>query len=415
MSGAGDVSAAGLSADFAALFGYTPLGCFRAPGRVNLIGEHTDYNNGFVLPIAIDRAVHVAIGRRGPAGDSEAVSNSATAATGTAAPPQQDSSIRIVSNHRDENGRRLEGQFTAEELVPGRMQGWLSHAAGVVFEIARTTGTTVSGIDLFIDSTVPVGAGLSSSHALEVAVLIALDEVFELGLGEKEKALLTQRAENDFVGAPTGIVDQAASIMSHAGHALFLDCQDLSHSQIPFDLTAHGLRLMVIDTRVSHSHSESGYGDRRRSCEAAAHALGVTSLREAIPTDNQALLTPEQLKRVGHVITENARVHATVAALEAGDLDGIGELLLASHESLAHDYEVSCPELDLAVATAMDAGALGARMTGGGFGGSAIAMVAEDRIDIVSAAVTRAFAAAGHREPHIFIVTAAAGAGRYED
>ncbi|MCD1285863.1 MULTISPECIES: galactokinase [unclassified Brevibacterium] len=415
MSGAGGVSAAGLSADFAALFGYAPLGCFRAPGRVNLIGEHTDYNNGFVLPIAIDRAVHVAIGRRGPAGGSEAVSSSATAATGTAAQPQQDSSIRIVSNHRDENGRRLEGQFTAEELVPGRMQGWLSHAAGVVFEIARTTGTNVSGIDLFIDSTVPVGAGLSSSHALEVAVLIALDEVFELGLGEKEKALLTQRAENDFVGAPTGIVDQAASIMSHAGHALFLDCQDLSHSQIPFDLTAHGLRLMVIDTRVSHSHSESGYGDRRRSCEAAAHALGVTSLRESIPTDNQALLTPEQLKRVRHVITENARVHATVAALEAGDLDGIGELLLASHESLAHDYEVSCPELDLAVATAMDAGALGARMTGGGFGGSAIAMVAEDRIDIVSAAVTRAFAAAGHREPHIFIVTAAAGAGRYED
>ncbi|MGO2036441.1 MAG: galactokinase [Brevibacterium sp.] len=415
MSGARDVSAAGLSADFAALFGYAPLGCFRAPGRVNLIGEHTDYNNGFVLPIAIDRAVHVAIGRRGPAGGSEAVSNSATAATGTAAQPQQDSSIRIVSNHRDENGRRLEGQFTAEELVPGRMQGWLSHAAGVVFEIARTTGTNVSGIDLFIDSTVPVGAGLSSSHALEVAVLIALDEVFELGLGEKEKALLTQRAENDFVGAPTGIVDQAASIMSHAGHALFLDCQDLSHSQIPFDLTAHGLRLMVIDTRVSHSHSESGYGDRRRSCEAAAHALGVTSLRETIPTDNQALLTPEQLKRVRHVITENARVHATVAALEAGDLDGIGELLLASHESLAHDYEVSCPELDLAVATAMDAGALGARMTGGGFGGSAIAMVAEDRIDTVSTAVTRAFAAAGHREPHIFIVTAAAGAGRYED
>lgn len=415
MSGAGDVSAAGLSADFAALFGYTPLGCFRAPGRVNLIGEHTDYNNGFVLPIAIDRAVHVAIGRRGPAGANEAVSNSATTATGTAAPPEQDSSIRIVSNHRDENGRRLEGQFTAEELVPGRMQGWLSHAAGVVFEIARTTGTNVSGIDLFIDSTVPVGAGLSSSHALEVAVLIALDEVFELGLGEKEKALLTQRAENDFVGAPTGIVDQAASIMSHAGHALFLDCKDLSHSQIPFDLTAHGLRLMVIDTRVSHSHSESGYGDRRRSCEAAAHALGVTSLRESIPTDNQALLTPEQLKRVRHVITENARVHATVAALEVGDLDGIGELLLASHESLAHDYEVSCPELDLAVATAMDAGALGARMTGGGFGGSAIAMIAEDRIDMVSTAVTRAFASAGHREPHIFIVTAAAGAGRYED
>lgn len=440
MSRAGEVSAAALKADFAALFGYMPLGCFRAPGRVNLIGEHTDYNNGFVLPIAIDRAVHVAVGRREPA------TASTTANTGAAEPPLQDSNIRIVSNHRDENGRRLEGQFTAEELVPGRMQGWLSHAAGVVFEIARTTGTVVTGIDIFIDSTVPVGAGLSSSHALEVAVLIALDEVFELGLGEKEKALLTQRAENDFVGAPTGIVDQAASIMAGTGHALFLDCRDLSHRQIPFDLTAHGLRLMVIDTRVSHSHSESGYGDRRRRCEAAARALGIPSLRELpattelgrpagkqvlagkpIPTGgpsptgkqvlagNQTLLTPEQSKRVRHVISENARVHETVAALETGDLEGIGELLLASHESLAHDYEVSCPELDLAVATAMDAGALGARMTGGGFGGSAIAMVAEDRIETVSAAVTLAFAAAGLREPHIFIVTAADGAGRYED
>lgn len=422
MSGPGEVSAAGLAADFETIFGYSPLGCFRAPGRVNLIGEHTDYNDGFVLPIAIDRAVHIAIGRR------ETVSGQ-----GVAVPPEQDSSIRIVSNHRDESDHRLEGQFTAEELVPGQMPGWLSHVAGVVFEIARTTGTVATGIDLFIDSTVPVGAGLSSSHALEVAVLIALDEVYGLGITDEEKVLLTQRAENDFVGAPTGIVDQAASIMAQAGHALFLDCRDLSHRQIPFDLTANDMSLMVIDTRVSHSHSESGYGDRRRSCEAAARALGVPSLRELpatadfgrpaeeqapagepIPRGEQAF-TPEQTKRVRHVISENARVLATVEALEVGDIDGIGELLLASHESLAHDYEVSCTELDLAVATAVDAGAVGARMTGGGFGGSAIALVDNTRIETVSAAVTTAFVETGHREPHIFIVSAAQGAGPYGD
>lgn len=423
MSGPGDVSAAGLAADFETIFGYSPLGCFRAPGRVNLIGEHTDYNDGFVLPIAINRAVHIAIGRRDTASGqgTDTGDHADQVPTGTAAPQAQDSSIRIVSNHRDESGSRLEGQFSAEKLVPGQMRGWLSHAAGVVFEIARTTGTVVTGIDLYIDSTVPVGAGLSSSHALEVAVLIALDEVYGLGITDEEKALLTQRAENDFVGAPTGIVDQAASIMARAGHALFLDCRDLGHRQIPFDLTANGMSLLVIDTRVSHSHSESGYGDRRRSCEAAAKELGLTSLRELTDSGDGAgpiaheVLTPEQIKRVRHVISENSRVIATVEALESGDIDGIGELLLASHASLAHDYEVSCTELDLAVATAVDAGAIGARMTGGGFGGSAIALVADARIEAVSAAVTTAFAEAGHREPHLFVVTAAHGAGRFGD
>ena len=231
-----------LAAEFEALFGYRPLGSFRAPGRVNVIGEHTDYNLGFVLPIAIDRAVYVAIGQR-PENDAEGRGDETRAwhnagETGIVEPPRLGESIRIVSDHRDENGQRLSGQFTAAELVPGTLPGWLSHAAGVVDEIAKTTGTIVGGVDLYIESTVPVGAGLSSSHALEVAVLIALDEVFDLGLDDREKVLLTQRAENDFVGAPTGIVDQAASIMTEAGHALFLDCRDLSARQIPFDLDA---------------------------------------------------------------------------------------------------------------------------------------------------------------------------------
>ncbi|MDN5807044.1 MAG: galactokinase [Brevibacterium sp.] len=401
-----------LRREFEAVFGYPPLDCFRAPGRVNLIGEHTDYNMGLVLPIAIDRAVHVAIGRR-PQGRWSADDG------GTATPPRREESIRIVSDHRDEWGERLAGQFTAEELVPGALRGWLSHPAGVGDEIAKTTGTAVGGIDLYIESTVPVGAGLSSSHALEVAVLIALDGVCGLGLDDREKVLLTQRAENDFVGAPTGIVDQAASVMAEAGYALFLDCRDLATRQIPFDLDAEELRLLVIDTRVSHSHSESGYGDRRRTCEEAAGALGVESLRELDETVDLGPLTEEQKKRVRHVFNENARVRATVELLEGHggegrSIRGIGELLLASHDSLTDDFEVSCTELDTAVAAAMSAGAIGARMIGGGFGGSAIALVDAALVDEVGKAVLAAFAEHGHRAPDIFAVRAGTGAGRID-
>ncbi|MFF8892947.1 galactokinase [Brevibacterium casei] len=391
-----------LGREFAALFGYTPLGTFRAPGRVNLIGEHTDYNSGLVLPIAIDRAVHVAIGRR-PAGHMR----------GSAEPPRGVESIRIVSDHRDAAGRRLAGQFTADELVPGAVQGWISHPAGVVDEIAKTTGDRVGGLDLFVSSTVPVGAGLSSSHALEVAVLIALDAICGLGLDDREKVLLTQRAENDFVGAPTGIVDQAASIMTAAGHALFLDCRDLSTRQIPFDLDAEGLRLLVIDTRVSHSHSESGYGDRRRTCEEAARVLGIESLRDLDDDTDLSPLTDEQGKRVLHVRSENARVRATIDHLDGGGgIRGIGALLTASHRSLAEDYEVSCVELDAAVAAALEGGALGARMIGGGFGGSAIALVEAADVDVVGEAITAAFAARGYLAPDIFAVSAGEVAGR---
>ncbi|GAA1852325.1 galactokinase [Brevibacterium marinum] len=408
MSAAPGPTGPSLRREFEALFGYPALGCFRAPGRVNLIGEHTDYNNGFVLPIAIDRAVHVAIGRRPHAHDD-----------GTVAQPRREDSIRIVTDHRDESGERLAGQFTAEELVPGVLRGWLSHPAGVVDEIVKSTGTAVGGIDLYIESTVPVGAGLSSSHALEVAVLIALDEICGLGLDDREKVLLTQRAENDFVGAPTGIVDQAASIMTEAGHALFLDCRDLRTRQIPFDLEAEGLQLLVLDTRVSHSHSESGYGDRRHTCEEAAGILGAESLRELEKDDDLGRLTGEQQKRVRHVISENARVRATVELLDSGDSEEhrirrIGELLLASHDSLAHDYEVSCIELDTAVAAATSAGAIGARMIGGGFGGSAIALVEAASVDEVSGAVRAAFADHGYATPDIFAVSAGAGAGRID-
>lgn len=396
--------------EFESLFGYPAQGCFRAPGRVNLIGEHTDYNDGLVLPIAIDSAVHVAIGRRGPGSRTAGRREQATIA-----PAESPETIRVVSSHRDEQGHRLEGRFTPEELIPGALSGWLDHPAGVIYEIGRSTGTSITGVDICIDSTVPVGAGLSSSHALEVAVLIALDEVFDLKLDDEQKIFLTQRAENDFVGAPTGIVDQAASVMARAGHALFLDCENLDTRQIPFDLDAHGLALMVIDTRVIHSHSQSGYGARRRTCEEAARALDISSLREIPDSADLSVLTAEQARRVTHVRSENLRVGATVDLLDRGDIRGIGEHLLSSHESLARDYEVSCPELDCAVAAVMDAGAAGARMTGGGFGGSAIALVDANRFETIGAAVHAAFASAGYRSPHIFAVTAGAGAGRLKD
>lgn len=413
-----------LCREFETLFGYPPDGCFRAPGRVNLIGEHTDYNDGLVLPIAIDRAVHVAIGRRGtrrggsarqrPASNEDESVTAAQLTPDAIAPAESPETVRIISSHQDEHGHRLEGRFAVNELAPGGLSGWLSHPAGVIYEVARSTGEAITGVDIFIDSTVPVGAGLSSSHALEVAVLIALDDIFDLGLDAREQIFLTQRAENDFVGAPTGIVDQAASIMATAGHALFLDCRDLRVRQIPFDLDSHGLVLMVIDTRVVHSHSQSGYGTRRRTCEEAARALHTPSLREIPDSADLSVLTAEQAKRVGHVASENRRVDATVDALDHGDVRGIGEHLLASHESLARDYEVSCPELDCAVEAAAEAGAIGARMTGGGFGGSAIALVDIDRFETISSAVLASFAAADYRTPHIFAVTAGDGAGRIE-
>lgn len=425
-SGMTEASAADhLHREFEAAFGYSAEGCFRAPGRVNLIGEHTDYSGGLVLPIAIDRAVYVAIGRResrrggseprGPDSWEREPVTTARAAPGRIIPAESAETIRVVSTHQDEQGNRLEGRFTAEELAPGALPGWLSHPAGVVDEIRRSTGTTISGVDICITSTVPVGAGLSSSHALEVAVLMALDDLFDLRFDDREKIFLTQRAENDFVGAPTGIVDQAASIMGRAGHALFLDCRDLRTRQIPFDLDSHGLVLMVIDTRVIHSHSQGGYGARRRTCEEAANALHVTSLREITDSTDLSVLNHEQAKRVAHVRSENRRVVATVDALDHGDVRRIGEHLLSSHESLARDYEVSCPELDCAVAAAMEAGALGARMTGGGFGGSAIALVDTDRFEPISRAVLAAFSAAGYRVPQVFAVSAGSGAGRLDD
>ncbi|MGX5356921.1 galactokinase [Kocuria sp. KH4] len=383
--------AAALAGRFAEVYGHAPDGVWRAPGRVNLIGEHTDYNDGFVLPFAIDRSALVAVRlRRAGEPDPEAV--------------------ELASTYAPDGQRLSRTRFRVPDLAPGTVADWGAYPAGVVHVLAEAV--PVPGFELLLDSTVPVGAGLSSSHAVEVATVVALDDLLELGLDRPAMARLTQRAENEFVGAPTGIMDQSASLMGRAGAALFLDCRSLAAETVPLPLAEHGLAVLVVDTRVAHSHADGGYGARRASCEAGAAALGAASLRDVPADADLSGLDAVTARRVRHVLTENARVLATVERLRAGDVAGIGELLAASHASLRDDYEVSCPELDLAVDTARAAGAIGARMTGGGFGGSAIALVAAAETERTAAAVTEAFARAGHRAPGTFVVAPGEGAGR---
>ncbi|MGQ1839259.1 galactokinase [Kocuria turfanensis] len=382
-----------LAGRFAEVYGHAPDGVWRAPGRVNLIGEHTDYNDGFVLPFAIDRSAMVAVRlRRASEPDPEVV--------------------ELASTYAPDGGRLSRARFRIPDLAPGAVADWGAYPAGVVHVLGGLEAVQVPGFELLLDSTVPVGAGLSSSHAVEVATIVALNDLLGLGLDRPAMARLTQRAENEFVGAPTGIMDQSASLMGRAGAALFLDCRSLAAETVPLPLAEHGLAVLVIDTRVAHSHADGGYGARRASCEAGAAALGTASLREVPAEADLSALDAVTARRVRHVLTENARVLATVARLRAGDVAGIGELLVASHASLREDYEVSCPELDLAVDTALAAGAIGARMTGGGFGGSAIALVAAGEAERTAAAVTEAFARAGHRAPATFVVTPGDGADR---
>jgi galactokinase len=375
-----------LAARFASVFGSAPDGVWQAPGRVNLIGEHTDYNEGFVLPFAIDRTARVAVRRR------------------------PDSEIRLLSTFGNQ------GLTTADagHLEPGTAKGWTKYPLGVVWALQQQ-GQPARGLDLLLDSDVPRGAGLSSSHAIECAVISALNELTAAGLDDRDMVLATQRAENDFVGAPTGIMDQSASLRGAAGHALFLDCRDQNFRLVPFDAEAAGLVLLVIDTKVSHSHAGGGYASRRASCELGAEVLGVKALRDVGLGDLEeasGLLDPETFRRVRHVVTENDRVLQVVELLAGAGPAGIGPLLDASHASMRDDFEISCPELDLAVGAARAAGAIGARMTGGGFGGSAIALTPVAAEQQVRAAVGRAFAGAGYAAPEIFSVRPAAGAMR---
>jgi galactokinase len=382
----GDLSSSDLEARFLDAFGSAPDGIWQAPGRVNLIGEHTDYNDGFVLPFAIDRTARVAVRVR------------------------PDSTLRLLSTYGDQ------GMTTADtsSLSGPKAKGWTKYPLGVIWAL-QERGVAVPGLDLLLDSNVPLGAGLSSSHAIECAVISALNELTGAGLEAEEMVLATQRAENDFVGAPTGIMDQSASLRGAKGHAVFLDCRDQSVRLVPFETEPAGLVLLVIDTKVSHSHADGGYASRRASCELGAEVLGVKALRDVGLEDldeASGLLDEVTFRRVRHVVTENERVLQTVGLLGTAGPGAIGPLLDASHRSMRDDFEISCPELDLAVDTSRASGAIGARMTGGGFGGAAIALTPVSAEQQVRTAVEQAFATAGYRKPDIFTVTPAAGAMR---
>ncbi|MGW6566527.1 galactokinase [Streptomyces sp. NPDC054975] len=377
-----------VAGEFEKLYGAAPEGVWAAPGRVNLIGEYTDFNDGFVMPLALPHTAVAAVSRR------------------------DDGLLRVHS--ADVGGGVVQLGVDALEPLTGAA-GWAAYPAGVVWAL-RAAGHQVTGADIHLASTVPTGAGLSSSAALEVVTALALDDLFGLGLSRPELAVLAQRAENAFVGVPCGVMDQMASACAIEGHALFLDTRDLSYRQVPFDLAAQGLRLLVVDTRVKHALGDGAYAERRAGCEAGARALGVRTLREVpyvqLP-DFLARLSDESVRRyVRHVVSDNHRVERTIALLDAGDTAAVGPVLTEGHASLRDDLRVSCPELDLVVEAANAAGALGARMTGGGFGGSAVVLLAEERVDAVVAAVGKAFAEAGFAAPGIFPAVPSAGARR---
>ena len=358
-------------------YGYKTTGIWSAPGRVNIIGEHTDYNLGFVLPMAINRATYAAVALR------------------------EDNLARVCSTF-DESVIEL----STEQLASA--QGWSAYPLGVAHVLGATTG-----FDVFIDSNVPVGAGLSSSAAIECAVALALNELWELGHTREALARFGQRAENEVVGAPTGIMDQSASLLGVADHAVFIDCQSLEAKAVPLGFAERGLEVVIIDTNVSHRLVDGGYASRRAACELGAKTLGVASLRDLTVADldrAEKLLDDVTFRRVRHVVTENARVLAFVESL--GNDEAIGRLMHESHASMRDDFEISVDELDCAVETARRHGAIGARMTGGGFGGAAIAVTPVGKISELTNSVYAEFEALGFTKPKIFTVNAADGAKR---
>ncbi len=375
-------------AGFEEAYGSAPSGIWSAPGRVNLIGEHTDYNLGFVLPFAINRRTIVALG------------------------PRDDGRIGVASAYADEVA-----EIAIADLAPDRLRGWAAYPLGVAWALGQHGAdlAAVPGVNLFIESTVPVGAGLSSSAAIESAVALALNDVWQLGFDRPTLAKVGQLAENKAVGAPTGIMDQSASLLGREDHAVFLDCRSLESHLVQLGFAEAGLEVLVIDTGVKHSHATGGYASRRASCEAGAKALEVASLRDLTVDDlprARARLDDETFRRVRHVVTENQRVLDTVDRLRTDGPLAIGELLDASHVSMRDDFEISVPELDLAVETAQANGAIGARMTGGGFGGAAIALVPSDGSSRIQVAIDGAFAEHGFAQPTMFTVTASNGAAR---
>ena len=365
---------------FLETFGAEPDLVAAAPGRVNLIGEHIDYSDGFVLPFAIKDRTLVAARKR------------------------NDSTVRIASAQR----RNKIVTVDINQVKPGLKGEWERYALGVLWAMGIK-----EGVDLLIDGNVPLGAGLSSSAALECSVATAMNHLFDLGFNLEELARLTQKAENQYVGVPCGIMDQSVSLMATQGSALLLDCRDLSTKNISFDVASNGLELLIIDTQAHHALTDGGYAERRASCESVVVKLGITSLRELSMEqleNSRALLTETEFVRARHAVTEMKRVLECVDALSNSDFEKVGHLINQSHTSLRDDYTVSCPELDTAVEAALSAGALGARMVGGGFGGSAIALIQASKTKETIKLIEKAFSNKGFKAPRFFASLPSQGA-----
>ncbi|AMD87518.1 galactokinase [Actinomyces radicidentis] len=399
---------------FREAFDAEPDGVWYAPGRVNVIGEHTDYNGGLALPIALPHRAFLALRRR------------------------EDRTIRLVSPQTRDAVDVLDLDAIGPKGTPGEVRHWNAYVAGVAWALEQDGLGPLPGFDAALYSCVPLGGGLSSSAALECATAVALDEVAGLGLagtptepddaGRAHLVTACVRAENEVAGAPTGGMDQSASMRCAAGHALELDCRDGSTTQVPFDLAEAGLALLVIDTKAKHSLVDGQYGARRASCERSAELLGVGLLADvpasALPEALDRLAASGDadaevlVRRTRHVVTEIDRTRRLVDLLQDGSplagakLAEVGTLMNGSHDSLRDDYECTCPELDVAVDTARALGAHGARMTGGGFGGSAIALVDAGRVDEVARGIVAAYAEHGFNEPAFLDATPSAPAGR---
>ncbi len=365
------------------LAGSDPEGIWFAPGRVNLIGEHTDYNDGFVLPFALEQRALIAAGHRDDG---------------------------LIVMHAADLSETMEVSLSA--LAPGQ-GSWAAYLAGVLW-VLREAGHQVGAITLALTSDVPLGAGLSSSAAIECAVMAAMCDLFSLSIAPMERAQLAQRAENVYVGAPTGLLDQAASTLCRNGHGLFLDCRTLETTDVPLPLHDQGFEILVLDTHSPHSHIDGEYGERRATCEQAAKILGVRALRDVTDLDAALSRLPDtqMRRRVRHVVSENERTHAALDLARKGLLSELPRLLNESHISMREDYEITVPTVDLAVETALTHGAFGARMTGGGFGGCIIAWCSTGQANRIGSAIHEAFEKAGFQKPSWFTATPSGGAGR---
>ena len=371
---------ASIARGFEELYGRKPEVISEAPGRVNLIGEHIDYSEGFVLPFAIADRTYAAIASR------------------------PDGLVRIASHQRKEKIFSID----INDVKPGSKGEWEKYVLGVIWSLGITQGA-----DIFVDGSVPAGAGLSSSAALECSVAVALNTLFSLSKSKEDLARATQKAENDYVGMPCGIMDQSVSLMGQAGAALLLDCRDLTTETVPFNVADAGLELLIIDTQAHHALVDGGYAERRAACESVAAKLNIPSMRHLtldVLTANREKISDIEFIRARHAVTEIARVLEAVKALRASDFETLGTLINASHASLRDDYAVSCPELDVAVDASIAAGAIGSRMVGGGFGGSAIALIKASDLQKTKDSVLAAFEAKGFKKPRFFTSLPSAGA-----